>query len=299
MTYPYQTPATSLAGSVPQAIPLPALTAAALSNQGRRTSNEDTVLRHVNHTLQGDPLGLFIVCDGMGGYAAGDVASKMAVRAVGMELAPVLAAASDLHSDRLNQLIHKAITLANHKIRHYAQNQDEKGFRMGTTITLALLVAERLHIASVGDSRAYLWRHGQLQQITRDHSLVADLAEHVTMSQEAQAKHPYRSILTRALGRKDILEVDQYVLALQQGDRLLLCTDGLWKAFDQHKLLNQQMGRAVTAQEQCRELVAAAGQHDNSDNISAIVIHYDYPTPLPGPNPNNPFLNPHAPKVTD
>lgn len=272
-------PVTTLMSGVSPILSVVPLAAAALSNQGRRSSNQDTVLHHVTHTLQGDPLGLFIICDGMGGYEAGDVASKMAVRTVGMELAPVLAAAADMPIEKLNYLIHRAISTANHKIWHYAQNLPEKKLRMGTTMTLALVVGERLHVANVGDSRAYLYRRGQLCQLTRDHSLVADLAEHVTMSSEDQARHPYRNILTRALGRQETVEVDQMVETLQLGDRLLLCTDGLWKAFLTSQELSQQLGTRMELQEQCQALVAAAVQRDNSDNITVIVAHYDYDYP--------------------
>jgi len=251
------------------------LTAAALSTQGRRRNNEDTVLCHVSQTLKGEPFGLFIVCDGMGGHEAGDVASKMAVRTVCLELAPVLAAATDSQTDALNQSIQRAVTTANSEIWHYAQNQDEPGFRMGTTITLAFLVGHRLHVTNVGDSRAYLWRDGRLKQITRDHSLVADLAEQLPITHTDMATHPYRHILTRALGRREMVQADQFVDILHPGDRLLLCTDGVWKAFVEQQELGRQLAQQLTPEEQCQCLVAAAAHHGSSDNISAIVIHCD------------------------
>jgi protein phosphatase len=254
--------------------PLLHLTAAAASTAGRRQHNEDTVLCHVSQTLKGEPFGLFIVCDGMGGHQAGDIASRMAVSTVCLELAPVLAAATDSQTDALNNSFQRAVTTANSKIWHYAQNQDEPGFRMGTTITLAFVVGQRLHVTNVGDSRAYLWREGRLKQITRDHSLVADLAEQLPITPTDMVTHPYRHILTRALGRRERVQADQFVDRLYPGDRLLLCTDGVWKFVEQQELA-QQLAQQLTPEEQCQGLVAAAAQHGSSDDISAIVIHCD------------------------
>ena len=268
----YQTPL--LYTTSPGIRPLLHLTAAAASTAGCRQHNEDTILCHVSQTLKSEPFGLFIVCDGMGGHDAGDVASRMAVSTVCLELAPVLAAATDSQSDALNNAIQRAITTTNSEIWHYAQNQDEPGFRMGTTITLAFVVGQRLHVTNVGDSRAYLWRKGRLKQITRDHSLVADLAEHISITRTDMATHPYRHVLTRALGRRERVQADQFVDTLYPGDRLLLCTDGVWKFVEQQEL-GQKLAQQVTPEEQCQGLVAAAAQHGSSDNLSAIVIHCD------------------------
>jgi len=280
----------------PNTYPLPAglayslqLTAAALSQQGHRESNEDTILHHVSQTLKGEPLGIFIVCDGMGGWNAGDVASRMAVRTVCLELAPHLAAASDTQSTTFNEHIRKAITLANRKIWQCARDKDETGFRMGTTMSLAIIVGQRLHVAHVGQSRIYLGRKGQLRQLTHDHSLVTELAQHIRLTGEEVAKHPYRNVLTRALGRHPTVEIDQFVEKLYPGDRLLLCTDGLWKGLPQSQELAQELARPLTPNEQCQHLVAAVNQLE-ADNTSVIVVHCDDPF-VPVENPFRSFIH--------
>lgn len=252
------------------------LSAAALSQQGQRERNEDTILHHVSQTLKGEPLGIFIVGDGMGGWEAGDLASRMAVRTIGIELAPYLAAASDTKPTRLNERIRQALALANRKIWQYAQDKAETGFRMGTTLTLAIIVGPRLHVAHVGHSRAYLWREGQLKQLTHDHSLASDLARQVHLTQAQRANHPYRNVLTRALGRRPTVEVDQLVQKLYAGDRLLLCTDGLWQGLAQSEEMGQELARPLTPQEQCQHLLRAITSPE-SDNTSVIVIHCDDP----------------------
>lgn len=254
------------------------LTAAAISTPGCRQTNEDTILHHISQTLTGQPLGLFIVCDGMGGPDAGDVASKMAVWTVCLELAPILAAASETKTDTLNGHIQQAIATANRQIWQQQTPIDEQGSRrMRTTITLALVVGQRLYVTNVGNSRAYLWRDGQLKQLTRDHSLVTDLADHVSMTRDEMAVHPYRRVLTRSLGRREAVQMDQLVDTLYPGDRLLLCTDGVWQAFAEQRELNQHMARLLPPEEQCQRLIAAAEHLDNADNLSVIVVHCDTP----------------------
>ena len=159
---------------------------------------------------------LFAVADGMGGHAAGEVASEIAVRVLS-ELAPE-------HPD--GEALGRAIEEANRAVIQAArEGRGRQG--MGTTMTAAMLEGERLVIAQVGDSRAYLLHQGKLQQLTRDHSLMADMIEAGQLTPEEARTHPQRSVITRALGRDAHLHPDIYEINVETGDRLLICSDGL------------------------------------------------------------------------
>ena len=159
---------------------------------------------------------LFAVADGMGGHAAGEVASEIAVNVLA-ELAP-----KDLDGAALEH----AVEEANHEIIRAAR--DGRGREgMGTTLTACMLENERLVIAQVGDSRAYLLHHGKLQQLTRDHSLMADMIEAGQLTPEEARHHPQRSVITRALGSDPNTRPDMYEINVETGDRLLVCSDGL------------------------------------------------------------------------
>lgn len=159
---------------------------------------------------------LYAVADGMGGHAAGEVASEIAVN--------VLAQEAPRHAD--GEALARAVETANITvISAAADGMGRAG--MGTTMTAAMIEGERLVIAQVGDSRAYLMHDGHLQQITRDHSLVADLVASGQITEEEARIHPQRSVITRALGSDPHMHADIYELNVEAGDRLLLCSDGL------------------------------------------------------------------------
>ena len=159
---------------------------------------------------------LFAVADGMGGHAAGEVASEIAVN--------VLAERAPAHPDP--EALGRAVEEANRAIIVAAhEGRGREG--MGTTMTAAMLEGERLIIAQVGDSRAYLLHQGKLQQLTRDHSLMADMIEAGQLTPEEARTHPNRSVITRALGSDPHTQPDLYEINVETGDRLLICSDGL------------------------------------------------------------------------
>ena len=159
---------------------------------------------------------LFAVADGMGGHAAGEVASEIATT--------VLANQAPKTPDA--EALGRAVETANLEI--IAAAEDGRGRAgMGTTCTAAILEGERLVVAQVGDSRAYLLHQGKLQQLTRDHSLVAMMVEAGQLTPEEARVHPRRSVITRALGTDPSVQPDLYEIDVQTGDRLLLCSDGL------------------------------------------------------------------------
>ena len=197
---------------------------------------------------------LFAVADGMGGHAAGEVASEIAVRVLS-ELAPE-------HPD--GEALGRAIEEANRAVIQAArEGRGRQG--MGTTMTAAMLEGERLVIAQVGDSRAYLLHQGKLQQLTRDHSLMADMIEAGQLTPEEARTHPQRSVITRALGSDAHLHPDIYEINVETGDRLLICSDGLsGMIFDDQ--IENTLRRVQDPQRCASQLVneaIAAGGHDN------------------------------------
>ena len=208
---------------------------------------------------------LFAVADGMGGHAAGEVASEIAVRVLS-ELAPE-------HPD--GEALGRAIEEANRAVIQAArEGRGRQG--MGTTMTAAMLEGERLVIAQVGDSRAYLLHQGKLQQLTRDHSLMADMIEAGQLTPEEARTHPQRSVITRALGSDAHLHPYIYEINVETGDRLLICSDGLsGMIFDDQ--IENTLRRVQDPQRCASQLVneaIAAGGHDNVTVIVADVTGY-------------------------
>jgi protein phosphatase len=134
------------------------------------------------------------------------------------------------------------------------------------------MYGELVHLANIGDGRAYAWRAGELIRITQDHSLAAELARQGLIEDTQIAGHARSNVLTRAVGIKDTVEVDVFDWVLQPGDKLLLCSDGLWKAFPDGQVLAQLLASPRTSAELCQQLVTQAKERDGSDNISAVLI---------------------------
>jgi len=219
-----------------------------------RTVNEDRF-------LVGDSL--FAVADGLGGHQAGEVASKTAVETLGSSF-----------TDHTTQGLIDAVLKANHAVWQLAtDNPDLQG--MATTMTAAALVEEddeqRLALVNVGDSRAYLLQHGELEQITEDHSLVEQLVREGRLTSEEAAVHPQRSIITRALGLDPDVEVDSWQLIPYTGDRLLLCSDGLTNEVDDEDIAST-LRRVDDPARAARDLVEQARAHGGNDNITVVVV---------------------------
>lgn len=202
---------------------------------------------------------LFVVCDGMGGHEAGEVASEIAINTIS-RLAP-----EKLDADALGH----AVEEANLAIIDAA----DKGIGrqgMGTTCTAAILEGDRLAIAQVGDSRAYLLHNGSLQQLTRDHSVVADLIESGEITPAEARTHQWRSFITRALGLEPYTKPDLYEIDVSQGDRLMLCSDGLYSMVPD-KEIETILNQSATPQDATDLLIDAALAGGGSDNITVIV----------------------------
>ncbi|OGR51310.1 MAG: hypothetical protein A2049_02525 [Elusimicrobia bacterium GWA2_62_23] len=241
---------------------------AAASDKGKvRNNNEDNF-------LLAPELELAMVADGMGGHKSGEVASSLAVKvtrdkydsmhSTGMKPAPY----NDKFSLESNQLGF-AVQLANSVI-YEAGNSGPENKGMGTTLSSALLNKNRLCIAHIGDSRIYLFRKGVIQQLTEDHSLVMDHVRKGLLTREQAETSPLQNILTRALGAQKAPAVDLVEVELEEGDRLLLCTDGLFKAVKEADIL-ETLKAQPEDQKACDALVAAANANGGPDNVTVAI----------------------------
>ncbi len=222
-----------------------------------RSRNEDTFADKPD-------LGLFTVADGMGGANAGDRASKIAVRA--------LVGQFEKWSDRSARSLANAMILANTLIYTAAQaNADFEG--MATTVTALLLDPPTGYVASVGDSRLYLVRDGELSRLTKDDSWVADIAKTLGLTDEEIVGHPYRNVLTQALGGEEKVEFEVDEIQLQPGDLFLLCSDGLHGVVEEKAILGILKG-SIALQAKCDALIEAALASGGPDNVTALLVEW-------------------------
>lgn len=244
------------------------------TNTGRqREHNEDAVLT-VKSTHLGDEvselMGLIILADGMGGHQSGEVASSLAARTVAHQVIrniylPYLVKG---HDDLPEQPLEQALSEAVDEASKMVYNAVPGG---GTTLTCSLIFKDSAVVAHVGDSRAYHYYQGTLRQITKDHSYVDKLVELGKLTEEEAAVHPQKNVLYRAVGQKDLLEVDTYTETIQSGSRLFLCSDGLWGLVSDEQISEVLGNSAMTPQAACETLVAAANAAGGHDNITAII----------------------------
>jgi serine/threonine protein phosphatase PrpC len=218
-----------------------------------RRSNEDSYLMR-------SPL--FVVADGMGGAQAGEIASRMTAQAF---------AEADLIAGSPADVLRETIRVANARILERSRT-DPDAAGMGTTVTAALAADDgSVTFAHVGDSRAYLYRDGGLQRLSDDHSLVGELVRKGELSETEAEHHPQRSVITRALGTDDAVEIDTFTVRAQDGDVVLLCSDGL-NTMISERTIADLLSSGETAAAIARKLVRAALQGGGEDNVTAIVF---------------------------
>lgn len=264
------------------------LSAAAGSDPGQTYRlNQDCVLALLRAPEEASTAGLFVVADGMGGHQAGEVASRLAVDTVREQLAWLLEqsgsqpavpvetppAAEDDPAVQLARRLESAVRMANQRIFSYARENPVQAGNMGTTLTGLLVVDGRAAIANVGDSRTYLWRTGELFQITDDHSYIGHLVREGQLEPEALYTHPRRNVITRSLGNYDYVAIDTWILDVEPGDRFLLCTDGLWEMVQGAEALAAYVGQAPAPESAVTALIEAANAAGGADNIGAVVVH--------------------------
>lgn len=235
-----------------------------------RQGNEDSMLVE-------SPL--FVIADGMGGHIAGDVASATAVEVIGQmyrQHPPADPSTLETYIEEANRAIHE-------KARSEPQLSG-----MGTTCTLVHLDGDVAHFAHVGDSRAYLFRSSELSQITQDHTLVERMVQEGRLRREEAQQHPQRNIITRSLGVEPQVEVDSIDIGIDDGDRLMLCSDGLTSMVEDEKIA-EILRSSAEAQEAADRLVDAANAAGGEDNITVVVVDVGSSSgnaaPLPPPAP--------------
>ncbi len=284
------------------------LTAANKTDVGKqREQNEDCPYMRISE--DGDR-GLFIVADGMGGYQAGEVASKLAVQKISDVLRNFLAPVSEQPTIKLTppldeqqtikldqaqpreqtakqqktrklpetpvtknveEQLKAAIRQANKAILSYGEEQSSaRG--LGCTVTTVLVQDDQAYIANIGDSRTYLFRDGALTPLTKDHSLVARLVEAKQIEPDEVYSHPQRNLIYRSLGAgHKIVDPDVFNTSLRSGDSLLLCSDGLWEMV-RHQELLKVLTENSDAQKICNILIDLANANGGEDNITVVLV---------------------------
>jgi PPM family protein phosphatase len=226
-----------------------------------RSGNEDNFAVNAN----GDR-GLFIVADGMGGHAAGEVASEMAVQIIELELATI----RDLEDRVSAERVMEALRKANRNIHDRTITEvDKQG--MGTTASVLLVANNRYLIGQVGDSRVYLLRDGALKQLTKDHSYVQEQVDAGFLTPEQARYHPYSNVITRCVGASPDVQPDVYQGEVRIGDLFLVASDGLTGMVDDRRLQMLLMSRAEP-ERKVHSLISEANGRGGLDNITAIVV---------------------------
>ncbi len=226
-----------------------------------RAGNEDSFFAECLPTY-----GLFIVADGMGGHAAGEVASAMAVQIVARELG----ALPDHTDDDAPQVLADSIRHANRAIFARTTSEiDKQG--MGTTVSCLVLAGSRFLVGQIGDSRVYLLRDGALRQVTKDHSYVQEQVDAGFLTPEQARVHPYSNVITRCVGASAEVEPDIYTGDVRAGDAFLVASDGLTGMVDDRRLQALLLSRASPARI-VDALIAEANGRGGLDNSTAIVV---------------------------
>ena len=260
-------------------------------------------LLEANRSIAIGPHGsLLAVCDGMGGAAAGEIASQLAVDILYERMVEGLEATPALSRDDLARRLVRAIESAGLRIFQEAKvDRTRRG--MGTTVTAAALVDGYLFFAQVGDSRGYVLREGELVQLTRDQSLVNQLIEAGQLTEEEAETFEHNNIILQALGTADTVQVDLTYCELQRGDVLLLCSDGLsgMVRFDEIRDVMRNTPEPVDA---CKVLIERANQAGGHDNITVIVAYFDgegltVPAPDAEPLKYRKYVLPEEPSDTE
>jgi protein phosphatase len=242
-----------------------------LTHVGRqRQHNEDSY-------LVADEAKLFLVADGMGGHAAGEIASRIAVDSISefilhtKEDDGTWPHAYDEHFKRSTNRLMAAVRLANTRVLE-AMRKDARLRGMGTTVVACLADGETMSVAHVGDSRAYMIRNNQLQRITNDHSWVFEQVQAGMLTEAEAEKHPLRNVITRALGGALQVTPDASEIEVKEGDVFLLCSDGLTGMVPEDEILKVVTQSNGDLEKACQKLIEEANERGGLDNVTAILV---------------------------
>ncbi len=240
------------------------------SDRGRvRSSNEDSYAANVKNKL-------FLVADGMGGHAAGEIASQIAASTV-----EEIVVSRSRENLPLKATLRAAVEEANARVYETQRNRPELA-GMGSTLTVLSFADDKYHIAHVGDSRAYLLRGSTLSQLTRDHSLVWHLFESGLLKKEELSSHPQKNLITRSIGPHPEVEVDLEEGEARDRDVYLLCSDGLADVVPDGKIRELLSDVSKTPREICQALVGAANSAGGPDNVTVVVVRMEPGEPEEG-----------------
>lgn len=248
---------------------------ASCQSTGRtRTHNEDTIFT-LNSLIDGfdSPVsfGLYLVADGMGGHQSGEVASNLAAQATSQYLM----------ENVFNEFVYDRKIFSDEELEHHLMNavnaaQELISHRVpggGTTLTLVMVLGERLFFTHVGDSRLYtIDLDGQMKLETKDHSLVKRLIDLGEITENEASMHPQRNVLYRALGQTDLLEPDIGQISLEKGERFLICSDGLWGVLAENQMISILNDQKINLEQIVCDLVNAANESGGPDNISLVLV---------------------------
>jgi protein phosphatase len=234
------------------------------TDRGRvRDQNEDSVL--------GDALPLVAVADGMGGHEGGEVASQMALELLATWKEKLAEESGGASAEKLRE----AFTAAHRAVWDRGRSEESLS-GMGTTLTAGWIDADKMTLAHVGDSRAYLLRRGKLQQLTQDQTVAQEWVRRGRLSEDEAATSPHRHILLQAIGAdSDELDIDTSSVELRSGDRILLATDGLYGMIHDADRIRDLLATHTDPDEACRALVAAANEAGGEDNVSVVIVDVD------------------------
>lgn len=239
----------------------------------QRDHNEDALFSMTTSITSGDEIsefGLYIIADGMGGHQHGEIASELAIRSLSgyvirKVFTPIFSSKPSQPQDSLQEIMREGMLEAHRSISRQAPGS-------GTTMTSVLLIGDQITIAHVGDSRAYaIKQNGEIQCLTRDHSLVNRLLELGQLTADEAANHPQRNVLYRALGQGESFEPDVQNLHINQTRFLLICSDGLWGSVSDSNIV-KIIHDSENPDQACQKLVDAANDAGGPDNISTILI---------------------------
>lgn len=229
----------------------------------KRRVNQDYVFS--SERPVGNLPNLFLVADGMGGHNAGDYASRLTVETI------VGRSSLSAETDPV-RILEEAVGTANALVRQRAEERPElRG--MGTTVVAAVSAGRELYVANVGDSRLYVVNGREIRQITRDHSWVEEMVRRGGMGKEEARNHPDKNIITRAVGAEETIKIDFFQVLLQEGDIVLMCTDGLTNMLEDEEI-RMILGGARDTVEKAQGLVKAANDRGGKDNISVVLIEF-------------------------
>ncbi|ABK76682.1 serine/threonine protein phosphatase [Cenarchaeum symbiosum A] len=237
-----------------------------LTDRGRvKDANEDSIKAIDIYPEAGcGPFKFLIVADGMGGHATGDVASRMAVDSIFHAVQSRLSKGTPPAS-----ALKESIQEANQKLLEYAgRNPESAG--MGTTAVCALVKDRDVHVANIGDSRAYVINNEGIRQVTRDHSYVQELVDKGSITEEEARSHPAKNVITKAIGIAAVAEPDMITLTMDDGESLLLCCDGVIAHLEDDEI--REFMRGSGPQEACKRIVDTANKRGGTDNISLIAF---------------------------